>query len=87
MKIYNETCETCGNNQWKIAYCGVIRDGVYGEVHNDASVYQCQKCGIQRLLESDCIPSEYYDTGEYREKLNQSLILDSEIEEYNTPTN
>ena len=82
MKIYNETCETCGNNQWKIAYCGVIRDGVYGEVHNDASVYQCQKCGIQRLLESDCIPSEYYDTGEYREKLNQSLILDSEIEEH-----
>jgi 2-polyprenyl-3-methyl-5-hydroxy-6-metoxy-1,4-benzoquinol methylase len=82
MKTHNEDCSICGSNQWKIAYSGSIRDGVYGNVRNDATVYQCQKCGVQRLLESDCIPPEYYDTGEYREKLNQSLILDSEIEEH-----
>jgi len=45
-------------------------------------VYQCQKCSIQRLLEHDCIPSEYYETGEYREKLKQSLVIDGEIEEH-----
>jgi 2-polyprenyl-3-methyl-5-hydroxy-6-metoxy-1,4-benzoquinol methylase len=82
MKICNENCSICGRDQWKIVYSGSIRDGVYGSIYNDASIYQCQKCGIQKLLESDCIPPEYYETGEYREKLNQSLALNSEIEEH-----
>jgi 2-polyprenyl-3-methyl-5-hydroxy-6-metoxy-1,4-benzoquinol methylase len=45
-------------------------------------VYQCQKCGVQRLLESDCIPSEYYETGEYRKKLEQSLYAKDVIHEH-----
>jgi len=82
VKINNDTCEICGDNQWKIAYSGSIRDGAYRQIRNDATVYQCHKCGIQRLLESDCIPPEYYETGEYREKLNQSLTLNNEVEEH-----
>jgi len=82
METYNETCNICGNNQWKIAYSGDIRDGMYGKVRNDALVYECLTCNIQRLLESDCIPAEYYETGEYRKKLSQSLVVNSEIEEH-----
>ena len=82
MKTYNETCTICDSNQWEVVYSGSVRDGVYGKNRNDALVYQCHECGIQRLLESDCIPPEYYETGEYREKLGQSLALDGEIEEH-----
>jgi 2-polyprenyl-3-methyl-5-hydroxy-6-metoxy-1,4-benzoquinol methylase len=72
-KGYGFSCEICGKNQWGIVYSGTIRDGAYGEVYNDATVHQCHQCGVQRLLELDCIPSEYYETGRYREKLKQSL--------------
>jgi|LWDU01.1.fsa_nt_gi SAM-dependent methyltransferase len=82
MKVYNTPCEICSGSKWNDVYSGTIRDGAYGKFRNNASVYQCQTCGIQRLLESDCIPPEYYETGEYREKLNQSLALDSEIKEH-----
>ena len=82
MKEYSACCDICGGRKWKPSYFGDIRDGAYGDFYNNASIYQCNKCGIQRLLESDCIPSEYYETGEYREKLKQSLVLNSEIEEH-----
>ncbi|MBT4731567.1 class I SAM-dependent methyltransferase [Candidatus Woesearchaeota archaeon] len=82
MKVYDKNCDICGKNKWKIAYSGPIRDGAYGKVHNDALVYQCENCNIQMLSESDCIPPEFYETGEYREKLNQSLVCNSEIKEH-----
>jgi len=82
MKIYNKSCVICESNQWDIAYFGPIREGSHGSIHNNASVYQCRKCKVQVLLESDCMPNEYYETGEYREKLKQSLTLDNAIEEH-----
>ena len=78
--MINDKCEICGNLSWESVYNGDIRDGHYGLIRENSTVFQCIDCGVQRLLESDCIPPEYYDTGEYREKLNQSLSLDSEIE-------
>ena len=75
-------CDICGSQQSEIIYSGVIRDGAHGNFYDDALVCQCQKCSIQRLLESDCISPEYYQTGEYREKLKQSLSIDNEIEEH-----
>jgi len=78
----NTYCEICDSSEWGIVYSGRIRDGVYSKFCNDASVYQCKKCGVQRLLESDCIPEEYYETGEYRDKLSQNLVLDSAIKEH-----
>ena len=59
MKVYNTPCEICSGSKWNDVYSGTIRDGAYGKFRNNASVYQCQTCGIQRLLESDCIPPEY----------------------------
>jgi len=82
MKPDNMVCDICGEKQFEVVYFGDIRDGAYENIHNNASVYQCHKCGIQRLLELDCISPEYYQTGEYREKLNQSLALNNEIEEH-----
>ena len=82
MKKYNMLCDICGSQQSEIIYSGVIRDGAHGNFYDDALVCQCQKCSIQRLLESDCISPEYYQTGEYREKLKQSLSIDNEIEEH-----
>ena len=82
MTEYDAPCDICGNYKWKNVYSGIIRDGVYGQFLDGALVYQCQKCSVQRLLESDCIPPEYYETGEYREKLNQSLALNNEIKEH-----
>ena len=65
-------CEICGG-RWSEIYSGDIRDGVYGGSKNSAIVYECTACGVQRLREEDCIPDEYYKTGEYREKLKESL--------------
>jgi len=82
MKKYNIPCGICNSKRWKVVHSGTIRDGLHGKLYNKASVYQCQKCGVQRLLESDCIPSEYYETGEYRKKLEQSLYAKDVIHEH-----
>ena len=67
-----QQCEICGGKYHKI-YAGNVRDGVYGGAKNSAVIYQCNQCGVQRLRENDCIPDSYYETGEYREKLKESL--------------
>tara|TARA_Y100000590_G_scaffold413014_1_gene508451 strand:- start:49 stop:951 length:903 start_codon:yes stop_codon:yes gene_type:complete len=81
MKKTFNICEICKSNQWEIIYFGKIRDGKYGKQKNNATISQCSKCGIQRLNEKDCIPSEYYDSGEYRKKLEQSLIGEKAVKD------
>ena len=68
----NIKCEICGNKFNEI-YSGTIRDGVYGGCKNNAIVYECSSCKVQRLREADCIPEEFYKTGKYRELLEESL--------------
>jgi 2-polyprenyl-3-methyl-5-hydroxy-6-metoxy-1,4-benzoquinol methylase len=67
-----QQCEICSGKCHQV-YSGDIRDGAYGGVKHSAIVYECNECGVQRLQESDCIPDKYYETGEYREKLEESL--------------
>ena len=65
-------CEICGG-EFSTIYTGNIRDGAYGGVKNSAVIYECTDCKVQRLREEDCIPDEFYETGQYRERLEESL--------------
>ena len=73
-------CEICDDNNWKISYEGSIRDGAYGGCIDNALICECASCGVQRLREEDCIPSSYYESGEYRKKLKQSLDSDKALD-------
>ena len=73
MNIVFNSCEICNSDNWEIIYGGKVRDGSYGHFKENASIAECLNCGVQRLNEKDCIPSEYYESGEYRKKLQQSL--------------
>jgi len=77
-----DACEVCGSNDWEKVYSGSIRDGLHGKYNHDASVYLCLKCNVERLLESCCIPDKYYQTGEYRKKLEQDLCAKNVIHEH-----
>ena len=66
-------CEICGEADWQPVYRGQVRDGVLGSFRDNAVIGQCKGCGIHRLIESFCLPDTYYETGEYREHLKQSL--------------
>ena len=77
----NESCNICGGGNFKSVYNGSIRDGVYGSIKEDASIMECEQCGVQRLAEKDCIPASYYESGQYREHLQQSLTSEKAIHE------
>jgi SAM-dependent methyltransferase len=66
-------CEICGRSEWREVYAGPVRDGAFGRVRESAAVAQCGGCGVQRLAEAFCIPDAYYESGEYRQLLQQSL--------------
>ena len=68
----NNKCEICGGKFNEI-YSGAIRDGAYRGCKRHAIVYECTCCKVQRLREEDCIPEEFYETGQYRELLEESL--------------
>ena len=75
MNIKNQfsNCDICNSNDWEVAYKGPIRDGAYGGIYKNAIIIQCNICNVERLREKDCIPSSFYESGEYRKQLNQSL--------------
>jgi len=68
----NNICEICGGTFNEI-YSGTIRDGAYGGCKSHAIIYECTDCKVQRLREEDCIPDEFYETGQYRKQLEESL--------------
>ena len=75
-------CEICDSTNWKKTYHGPVRDGAYKSIRNKATIYKCSKCEVERLDETDCIPEEYYETGEYRKKLAQSIQAENVIHEH-----
>jgi len=75
-------CVICGGLSNRIVYQGDIRDGMFGSLKLDATIFQCEQCGVQRLKESDCIPNDYYDSGEYRSKLEQSLLRNDVLQQH-----
>ena len=74
-----ETCSICGGESFKSVYSGPIRDGVYGAIKKNANIFECEQCGVQRLGEKDCIPASYYESGDYREHLQQSLTSEKAV--------
>jgi hypothetical protein len=68
-------CEICNSNDWKEVYKGRIRDGVFGSYLEKSKVYECPFCKVQRLEEKYCLDYYYYETGEYKKKLQQDLNL------------
>ena len=80
--IIIKSCEIC-NGELKVKYLGSIRDGSYGNSLDDAVILECQQCNVQRLKEEYCIPDSYYESGAYREILNQSLETNKAIYEQN----
>ena len=75
-------CEICDSTNWKKVYHGPVRDGAYKSIRNQSTIYKCSKCEVERLDENDCIPEEYYETGEYRKKLAQSIQAENVIHEH-----
>jgi SAM-dependent methyltransferase len=82
MKLHNLKCEICNYDKWDVVYHGPIRDGSNRQSKSNAWIYSCLQCNVWRLLESCCIPAEYYDSGEYRKKLEQSIKAESVIHEH-----
>jgi len=74
-----ELCKICGGSSFKPIYNGSIRDGVYGVIKVAASIVECKQCGVHRLAEKDCIPSSFYESGHYREHLQQSLTNEKAV--------
>lgn len=72
-----EKCEICGATEWTDAYCGPVRDGVFGAHREDAVIARCGSCGVERLAEEFCTPNSFYETDEYRRKLQQGLDSES----------
>lgn len=72
-----EPCEICGASSWNEAYRGSVRDGIFGDVRQDALVARCGSCGVERLAEVFCTPDSFYKTDEYRRKLRQELDSES----------
>jgi SAM-dependent methyltransferase len=66
-------CEVCGGGRWTEVYRGSVRDGVFGAFRDDGVVARCGTCGVERLAESHCVPLSFYETAEYRAKLQQGL--------------
>jgi len=81
MKKKNYSCEICNSDDWEIIYKGKIRDGSFGKYKEKTSIAECNVCGVQRLNENDCLPPDYYSSGEYRKKLLQSLNNEKAVAE------
>jgi len=79
---YSKVCEICNCNSWDLVFDGKIRDGVFEKFRENSKVYQCSNCAVQRLSEDDCIPSNYYESGDYRKKLKQSTNVKDVIHEH-----
>jgi len=73
------SCVICGGSDFKLIYEGAVRDGAYGTLRHGASIDECMQCGVQKLAEKDCTPASYYETGQYREILKQSLVISKAV--------
>lgn len=66
-------CEICTALQWNPVYTGPVRDGSFGHLtKRDCTVYECARCGVQRLEESACKDDSFYQGSRYRELLGEA---------------
>ncbi len=70
-------CEICGTQEWSLVYRGPVRDGTYGNQHDGVEVAICGECGVERLEEPSCKDDAFYESGNYREHIDQGLEAQS----------
>jgi len=63
------TCEICGNRDWKVIYQGNIRDGSIGRLLENAIIAECSSCLVQRLSEENSFPLEKYQDQTYTQSV------------------
>ena len=63
------TCEICGNGDWKVIYQGKIRDGSIGRFRENVIIGECSSCLVQRLIEEHSLPLEKYQDTTYRQSV------------------
>ncbi len=70
-------CEICGNSNINIIYDDYIRDGAPGTHTNiKYKMYQCDKCGTIWHDHSQKENETYYESKEYRDKLEGTALID-----------
>lgn len=69
----NRACEICGEVTWSIVHSGLVRNGHIKHPKIDGCIVECQSCGVWRLCEEFCIPDTFYESGEYRSLVDQTL--------------
>lgn len=73
MKELYGPCEICGHSQWEMRYEGRIREGGFGNLSRETCyVARCPHCGIERLNEKACRNEEFYETGNYKNLINEA---------------
>ena len=71
-----DPCEICGAQDWSSIYFGDVRDGIHGCRQSDAEVGRCGECGAERLDESICPDRAFYETDDYRKRLQEELTAE-----------
>lgn len=66
-------CEICGGRGWSPIYRGEVRDGVFGRARPGTAVARCDGCDAHRLEEVACPDESFYETEDYRRKLQEEL--------------
>ena len=63
-------CGVCSAQTWRVAYEGPIRHGTFGN-SVEATVFQCDVCGVKFLPSSVGLAPNYYAGHEYRETVGE----------------
>lgn len=73
-----KTCKLCGSKQSRIIYDGPIRMGGLGKyTQQSIPMYQCEACGViwhDPILEG---LSQYYESGDYRDSMDEGSDEDA----------
>lgn len=69
-------CAICGGNRWATKHEGPIRHGTFGKLV-DATVFECETCGVGFLPTSVGLQPDFYSGAEYRETVGERADADS----------
>lgn len=65
-------CEICGSRNWQPQYNGKVRDGSFGNLSEEECVVaRCPTCGVERLNDSACRDTDFYEGGEYKQLISE----------------